>query len=156
MREMPRPNEHHEKLHQLAGTWVGEEVLSPSPWGPGGGAIARIMLRLDIDGFFLIQDYVEEREGATVYRGHGIIGWDEPSQRYGWFWVDSMGTLPAAPSWGHWSGDTLTFEHSPLADQRSRYTFQLADRQTLLFKIESSRDSGHTYATFLHGRYRRI
>jgi hypothetical protein len=157
MHEMPRPNERHERLHRLAGTWVGEEILSPSPMGPGGGALGRVLTRLDVDGFFLIQDYIEERDGAVVYRGHGIIGWDETGQRYGWFWVDSMGTLPASPAWGHWSDDrTLIFEHAPVADQRSRYTYHLVDGQTLRFKIEISRDSGHSYATFLEGRYRRV
>jgi len=156
MQGMPQPNEHHQRLRRLEGTWVGEEVLSPSPWGAGGAAIGRVTMRGEIDGFFLIEDYVEERGGDVVYRGHGILGWDQPSQRYGWFWVDSMGTLPGAPSWGHWNDDTLTFEHAPVADQRSRYTFHLPNARTLSFKIEVSRDSGHTYATYLDGRYRRI
>ena len=34
MHEMPKPSEHHLKLHRFAGNWVGEEKLSPSPWGP--------------------------------------------------------------------------------------------------------------------------
>jgi hypothetical protein len=156
MQGMPQPNEQHQRLRRLEGTWVGEEILRPSPWGPGGAAIGRISFRADIDGFFLIQDYVEERGGEVVYRGHGILGWDQPSQRYGWFWIDSMGTMPAAPSWGHWNDDTLAFEHAPVADQRSRYTFHLPDARTLQFKIEMSRDSGHTYESYLEGRYRRL
>ena len=42
MHEMPKPSEQHRKLHRFAGNWVGEEKLTPSPWGPGGPALGRL------------------------------------------------------------------------------------------------------------------
>ena len=93
---MPKPQAEHEKLEQLVGSWEGEENLSPSPWGPGGKAIGRYTMRRDVDGFFLIQDYVEEKDGRIVFRGHGVIGFDTHSREYTWYWVDSMGS-PGAP-----------------------------------------------------------
>src|SRR5262245_58446522 len=110
--EMPKPSAAHQRLHVLVGEWSGEETLSPSPWGPGGTATGRSTCRLDLDGFFVVQDYVEEKDGQVSYRGHGVFGYDAQSGEYAWYWVDSMGFVPAAPSRGSWEGDTLTFTSS--------------------------------------------
>ncbi|HET6372248.1 MAG TPA: DUF1579 domain-containing protein, partial [Candidatus Polarisedimenticolia bacterium] len=67
--EMPRPDENHKKLGALAGSWVGEEKMFPSPWDAAGGtATARLQSRLDLDGFFLISEYVQERGGQVTFR----------------------------------------------------------------------------------------
>jgi len=155
MTGMPQPNEHHAKLHQLAGTWTGDETLSSSPFGPGGAATGSFTMRVAVDGFFLLQDYVEEKDGRTVYRGHGIFGWDEQHKSYVWYWVDSMGSVPAAPSRGHWEEDTLLFEHAPMGDQRGRYTYTFLAADQLRFQIENSRDGGKTWVKFMDGVYKR-
>ena len=62
---MPQPTEEHEKLHILAGDWEGDEEIAPSPWGPGGPAKGRSNIRVAVDGFFLVQDYVEVKDPAT-------------------------------------------------------------------------------------------
>src|SRR6185436_12826252 len=152
---MPKPDEHHAKLHRLAGTWTGEEKMNPSPWGPGGTAVGRYQCRMDVDGFFLIQDYVQQKDGQPNYRGHGIFGWDGERKTFTWYWVDSMGQVPAAPSRGQWNGDTLVFEHEPMGERRGRYTFQLSGDTTLLFRIENSQDGGQSWQTFMEGRYRK-
>jgi hypothetical protein len=139
----------------MSGSWVGEEQLSPSPFGPGGPATGRFNMRVDVDGLFLIQDYAEEKEGKTVFRGHGMVGWDEQQKSYVWYWVDSMGTTPASPSRGHWQGDALVFEHSPVGDQRARYTYTLAGDSALGFRIESSHDAGRTWTKLIEGHYHR-
>ncbi len=48
-------------------------------------------MRREVDGFFLVQDYVEEKDGRIVYRGHGVFGFDPDAKAYTWYWVDSMG-----------------------------------------------------------------
>lgn len=153
---MPQPNEHHRKLHRLAGTWTGEETLSPSPWGPGGQATGRYTGRVDIDGFFVIQDYVQEKQGQINYRGHGIFGWDDRRKSYIWYWIDSMGEIPPSPSRGQWNGDTLLFEHEPMGDRRGRYTFQFPDETSYRFKIENSQDGGKTWQIFMEASYRKV
>ncbi len=60
--DMPKPTKEHQKLSELAGTWEGEETLAPSPWGPGGKARGKMTHRMDLDGFFLVQDYIEEKD----------------------------------------------------------------------------------------------
>jgi len=52
----PTPLEEHRKLSALAGEWNGEEVVQPSRWTAGGPAISHVVARMDLNGFYLIQD----------------------------------------------------------------------------------------------------
>ena len=151
---MPALTDHHRKLTALAGSWAGEETLYPSPWMPEGGtAEASIEAKLDVDGFFLLTDYVETRGGRPSYRGHGVFGWDTDQKKYSMFWFDSVSPGPRAPVWGTWDGDTLAFESaSPMGHQRYVYVLQGPDRYT--FRIEMSRD-GTAWQPFVEGRYTR-
>ena len=153
---MPQPNDNHRKLARLAGTWKGEEKMRFSPAGPDGVAIGTSVTRIDIDGLFAIQEYVQEMNGKTVYRGHGIFGWDDVQKNFTWYWVDSMGSVPMGPSRGQWDGDTLTLEHPPMGDKRGRYTFGFPDENTQTFTIENSQDGGKTWHKFLDGTYKRV
>ena len=150
--EMPKPTEEHRRLHILVGEWSGEEKLSPSPWGPGGAAFGRYTGRLDLEGFFVIQDYVEEKDGRVVFRGHGVFGYDAQAKEYCWFWVDSMGFVPGGPSRGQWEGDTLTFRsRSPQGE--GRYTFRFEGDRTYHFRLENSFDGAKTFNTVMEGTY---
>ncbi|MGE5277442.1 MAG: DUF1579 family protein [Acidobacteriota bacterium] len=74
---MPRPGEPHRQLRKLVGSWRGEERLSPSPWDPvGGTAVGRVENRSALDGFAVVQDYEQERNGAVGFRGHRVFSWD--------------------------------------------------------------------------------
>ena len=152
---MPQPGAEHKRLQALAGEWEGEEQISPSPWGPGGKATGRYSYRAGVDGFFLIQDYVEEKDGRIVFRGHGVYGWDAKDKMYTWYWVDSMGQVPPAPSRGRWEGDSLIFESTNPPDGRGRYTHRFEGPDTYHFKLEGSSDGGKTFMTFMEGTYHR-
>jgi hypothetical protein len=152
--EMPKPTAAHRRLHVLAGEWVGEETISPSPWGPAGSAVGRSICRIDLDGFYVIQDYVQEKDGRVVFAGHGIFGFDPTSSDYGWYWIDSMGAFPAAPSHGRWEGETLTF-HSKSPQGQGRYVYRFEGDRTYHFRVENSFDSGKTFAPFMEGTYRK-
>ncbi|HKC61206.1 MAG TPA: DUF1579 family protein [Myxococcales bacterium] len=150
---MPQPTEHHRKLSALAGSWSGPEKLYPSPWGPGGQATGKMSARLSVDSFFLLQDYEEEKDGAVVFRGHGVVGYDERDRSYFWYWFDSMGSPPPSPSRGKWDGDTLTFL-SRESGRQSRYTYRFESPTRYSFRIEGSRD-GSTWAPFVEASYGR-
>ena len=152
--QMPTPTEHHRKLHRLAGQWIGEEMLQPSPWGPGGPAVGRISSQVAVDGMFVTSDYVEEKEGKVTFRGHSVFGWDPSSKTVTWYWFDSMGSNPPSPARGIWDGETLMLSvTNPGAEGRYTYRFEGDDRY--VFDIQNSFDGGKTWVKFMEGVYRR-
>ena len=149
----------HTKLHRLAGEWLGEEMVYPSGADPGGRASSHTIGRIELDGFFVATDYVEEREGAAPYRGHGIYGWDAASASYTMHWFDSMGSFPTTVARGQWTepGGELTFEQRTHQGY-ARYVYRFAGATGLdvyLFRIECSRD-GREYRPFMEGKYKRV
>jgi hypothetical protein len=151
---MPQPSADHLKLHRLAGEWVGDETLSPSPWGPGGPAVGRITGRVACDGAFVVADYEEEKDGRISFRGHSVFGWDSKRKVVTWYWVDSMGTPPAQAVTGQWEGDTLVLAQD-FPEGRSRYTYRFEGADRYHFTIEGMRD-GKTWETMMKGSYRRV
>jgi hypothetical protein len=135
--EMPKPNQEHQRLQALCGEWIGEETLSPSPWGPGGRAVARGAPRRELDGFLVVQ------------------GYDTEAREYCRWWFDSIGFVPDAPARGSWEGDTLTFRYSSPRAQ-ARYTYRFESDRLHHLRLENSFDAGQTWATFLEAVYRRV
>jgi hypothetical protein len=109
--------------------------------------------RLSVDGFFLVQDYEEEKDGRVVFRGHGVIGYDTGTKSYLWYWFDSMGTAPSGPSTGKWEGDSLVFLSQEVG-RLSRYTYRFEGPSRYSFKIEGSRD-GASWMPFIEASYAR-
>ena len=150
----PQPSEHHERLKALAGKWIGEETIHPLPFAPGGGKATSLMhARMDLDGFFLIADYVQERDGKVSFRGHGVYGYDPRQSKYTLHWFDVMGGDPGPPALGEWKGQTLTLLHQH-AMGHSRYTYNITGRDAYTFKLEFSQD-GQQWMPFLVGNYKR-
>jgi hypothetical protein len=105
---MPKLTQGHRELERLVGTWHGEERLYPSPFAPqGGAAVGRVRNRVVLDGFALVQEYEQEREGTVNFRGHGVFRWDPGEQVYTLHWFDSMGMSPSEFR-GTLEGDVLT------------------------------------------------
>jgi hypothetical protein len=151
--EMPKVTKEHEKLHLFAGEWEGKETMQASPMGPGGEASGVMKARVDIDGFYIISDYEQHKNGAVSYRGHGVYGYDAQAGQYTWYWVDSMG-FASVPSRGKWEGDTLTFE-SDSPGGKGRYIYRFEGKDTHHFRIENSFDGGKNWALFMDATYTR-
>jgi hypothetical protein len=150
----PQPSPEHLRLHRLAGTWSGDEKILPSPWDPKGGpARGTLRARVDLDGFFLVTEYVEERDGEVCYRGHGVYGWNGRDGCYTMHWFDSLGDGSPAPARGRWEGDRLVFEsQGPLGF--SRYVYDLDGDDAYTFRIENSQD-GKSWTALMEALYRR-
>ena len=94
--EMPKPTEEHRRLEKLAGKWTGEEKIHPTPWDPvGGPATSTWEAHVACDGFWLVADYVETRNGQVGYRGHGVYGYDRKERAWtmlGWVrpWANAV------------------------------------------------------------------
>ena len=152
--EMPKVSSEMTRLTELfVGTWRGEETLHPSEWDPvGGPARGTWTVRTGADGFVLLVDYDEERDGKVVYRGHGVHGWDNFAGGFFAYWFDNMGPMPKAGVPARLEGDRYTYtEASPMG--HSRFTYAWADGG-FSFAIERSKD-GATWAPMHEGKYRR-
>lgn len=152
--EMPRPTEKQEKMHRLVGRWRGEEKLFPSPWDPEGGtAVGRVDNRCALDGFVVLQDYEQERNGAISFRGHGVFSWNSVQQCYIMHWFDSMGT-PVNEYKGDFEGPVLTLSCDMPQGGKSRAVFDFGPEGKYGFRMEISQD-GEQWSPFMEGLYSR-
>ena len=150
--DMPKPGPEHRQIAKLVGNWVGEEKLSPSPFDPKGGmAKARVHNKLDLDGFIVVQDYEQTRDGAVSFRGHGVFAWDPVKKCVALSWFDSMGGVPQT-FLGNFQGDVLamTSDH-PMG--KARCTFDVSGG-TYKFSLDMSED-GKQWMQFMAGAYKR-
>ena len=149
--EMPKPTEAHRRLERLVGTWTGEERMHPSPWDPEGGpAVGHVENRAALDGFAVIHDYEQERNGVVTYRGHGIYTWDAMRGHYAMHWWDSMG-YPPNVFVGDFEEDVLTMTYeSPQGHHRT--AFDLSKDGEYSFLMEMSQD-GKEWNPFMTGAY---
>jgi hypothetical protein len=151
--DMPRPAAEHEKLKLFAGTWTGEETIYPSPLDPAGGvARARVENRIALDGFIVVQDYAQEKNGVATARGHGVFSYDARRRQYVMDWWDSFGQGRSEYR-GIFQGDRIEFTtDTPMGKARATFDFPRGDRYT--FKMEISMD-GTKWAPFMEGQYTR-
>ncbi|MCP3439969.1 DUF1579 family protein [Bradyrhizobium sp. CCGUVB14] len=148
------PLTEHMRLSAFAGEWNGEEVVFPSRWTEGGSATSHVVARMDLNGFYLIQDAVQMRDGKQSFATHGIFTWDRDDRTYKLFWYDSLGYTPPAPASGGWAGKTLTLVRGSLRGN-ARHVYEIIDDNSYSLKIQFSPDA-EGWADVLTGVYRRI
>ncbi|MHB0772185.1 DUF1579 domain-containing protein [Bradyrhizobium sp. 5.13L] len=148
------PLPEHARLAAFAGEWNGEEVVFPSRWMEGGPATSRVVARMDLNGFYLIQDSVQMRDGKQAFATHGIFTYDRDDRTYKLFWYDSLGYTPPSPASGGWVGKTLTLVRGSLRGN-ARHVYEIIDDNSYSLKIQFSPDA-EGWADVLTGVYRRI
>jgi hypothetical protein len=150
----PKPLEEHRRLAAFAGEWSGEEMVFPSRWVTGGSAVSRVSARMDLNGFYLIQDARQTRDGAETFASHGVFTFDREDKLYKLFWHDSLGYYAPAPASGGWKDKTLTLLRGSLRGN-ARHVYDLVDADTYTMKIQFSPDA-EGWADVLSGVYRRV
>ncbi|PDT89530.1 DUF1579 domain-containing protein [Bradyrhizobium sp. Y36] len=148
------PLPEHARLAAFAGEWDGEEMVFPSRWTAGGPATSRTVARMDLNGFYLIQDSVQMRDGKQVFATHGIFTYDRDDRTYKLFWYDSLGYTPPSPASGGWVGKTLTLVRGSLRGN-ARHVYEIIDDNSYSLKIQFSPDA-EGWADVLTGVYRRV
>jgi hypothetical protein len=150
----PKPQEEHNRLAAFAGEWIGEEVVYPSRWDQGGPAAARVSARVDLNGFYLIQDTRQQRAGKESFATHGVFTYDREDRLYKLFWFDSLGYYPPAPASGGWQGKQLVLVRGSLRGN-ARHVYEIIDDDSYSMKIQYSPDA-EGWADVLTGIYRRV
>jgi len=148
------PLAEHARLAAFAGEWNGEEMVFPSRWTAGGPATSHTVARMDLNGFYLIQDSVQMRDGKPIFATHGLFTYDREDRTYKLFWYDSLGYTPPSPASGGWVGNTLTLVRGSLRGN-ARHVYEIIDDDSYSLKIQFSPDA-EGWADVLTGVYRRI
>ena len=148
------PLPEHQRLKVFAGEWNGEEMVYPSRWVAGGPATSHVVARMDLNGFYLIQDSVQIVDGKEGFATHGIFTYDREDRTYKLFWYDSLGYTPPAPASGGWVGNTLTLVRGSLRGN-ARHVYEIIDDNSYSLKIQFSPDA-EGWADVLTGLYRRL
>lgn len=152
--DMPKPGDPHKKLSALVGEWTGDEKLHPSPWDPsGGGARAQVTNRWIADGFAVLQEYEQSRDGQVTFRGHGVFWFDPRTEEYVMHWWDSMGGT-AGEYRGRFDGDRLVLGAAMPQGGHSRTSWLLTGPDAHDFLMEVSPD-GEVWMPAMEGQYQR-
>ena len=150
----PSPLPEHKKLEVFAGEWNGEEMVYPSRWNAGGAATSRVVARMDLNGFYLIQDTRQMRDGKESFASHGLFTYDREDRLYKLYWHDSLGYYPPAPASGSWGGKVLTLVRGSMRGN-ARHLYEVIDDDSYSMKIQFSPDS-EGWSDVLTGVYKRI
>ena len=149
--EMPKPGKEQQQIAKLAGRWIGGEDISETPFGPACKTTAVVDNKLSLDGFCVVQDYEQKRDGVVSFKGHGVFAWDPVKQKSVMHWFDTMGGVPQVFD-GEWKGDTLTMQCShPMGHTRCSFTVK---GNQYLFTMEMSQD-GKQWMSFMKGAYKK-
>jgi hypothetical protein len=151
--DMPQLLPQNQALTIIAGTWIGHEQIHPSPFDPAGGpAVGRVINRVALDGFAVIQDYEQERNGKVNFRGHGIFRWDRGDSCYKLHWFDSAGQAPVEYQ-GSLEAGVLILT-APQGPGFARASFDFSQDGKYLYRMEVSPD-GNQWFVFMDGEYQR-
>ena len=148
------PLAEHARLAAFAGEWNGEEMVFPSRWTAGGPATSHTVARMDLNGFYLIQDTKQTRDGKESFATHALFTYDREDRLYKLFWHDSLGYFPPSPASGSWGGKVLTLVRGSLRGN-ARHVYEVVDNDNYTMKIQFSPDA-EGWADVLTGVYRRI
>ena len=151
---MPAPSPSHQRLERLLGVWRGEEQIHPGPFDPAGGsAVGRVTNRQGLDGFAVVQDHEQQRQGRVNFRGHGIFRFAPERNQYALYWFDSLGQ-PPAEFWGTFEGQVLTLvQYGPQGHLRAAW--DLSREGGYSYRMEVSGD-GAQWTPFMTGDYTRV
>jgi len=149
--EMPKPVDAYRNLEKLTGLWVGHEKMYPSPWDPNGGiATGHSDCRPALDGFAVVLDYKQERDGVVNFRGHGVFVYNQYEEVYLLHWFDFMGTPPNIFS-GQFDGDLFALtQKNPIGYSRLVYDF--SHPKELRSRMDMSQDNV-TWSPLMEGVY---
>lgn len=151
--DLPKPGPAHARLLAFEGEWEGTESVEPSVWGKGGAATGRTSFRADLDGFAVIQDYVQLKDSLVTFRGHGVFTVDPQTQEVLWYWFDSMGFPPDLPARGRFEGDVLTLLRvTPRGAARYVHTIRAQEYE---FSIENKLQGDEDFKLFMRATYTR-
>ncbi len=86
------PGDQHAMLTKGVGKWTGSTTQWMGPDSEGMKSQSTCTVTPIMDGRFVSIDWAGEMPGMGPYKGMGIAGFDNVSQKYVSTWIDNMGT----------------------------------------------------------------
>ena len=150
---MPLLTDAHRELRRLVGIWRGEERLFPSPWAPNGATAMGVVRNVvALDGFAVVQDYEQVRDGKVTFRGHGVFRWDPESGDYVLHWFDSSAQAPSEFRGPLLDGVLTLGTGQPHGQTRAIFDLRTEHRYHYLMQVSSD---GREWHPFVEGNYTR-
>lgn len=140
--ENPEPVREHRALEKLAGHFSGPERMHPSYFNESERKARAVTdARVALDGFAVVQDYVQELDDGTRFAGHGVFRYDMPSDTYEMHWFDSTGGPERIFRGGFADNSLVLTARVGEGWQRLKYDFNLAGGYR--FRLETSEDGNN-------------
>ncbi|UVJ40913.1 DUF1579 family protein [Arthrobacter sp. CJ23] len=141
-------------LKAFIGQWRGITELAASPWGPARTADAEASFTRAAGGYAVVQSYRHKEPDGSHFEGHGMFTLDPGHGETLWYYVDSMGRPPAAPSRGSWHEGVLTVERRT-AYGVARHAFRVEDG-VLIHTAELRLEGASVFSPLLSSVFRRV
>lgn len=149
--EMPKLTPAHESLKVFVGEWRGVEIMHPTPWLPGGGRRdAVISNKLALDGFAIVQDYVQLDGKTPTFLGHAVIIPKADGSAFQMYWFDQFSPSVFEGAFDGVKGRFIS--SSPMGQTGASFDFSKPDAYT--FRMDMSQDGG-SWSPMVDGDYTR-
>lgn len=86
------PGKQHEKLLADVGVWKGKNTIWPYPGAEPMVTDATCTMTSFLDGRYVKVEWAGDMPGMGPYKGFGLTGYDNISQKYVNLWIDNMST----------------------------------------------------------------
>jgi hypothetical protein len=105
--QAPKPAAELSQVKYFAGSWTCSGDAPASPFGPAHKTKTSMMLKSDLDGFWIDGTVTEMKTASNTQPVKGMIhlGYDATGKQYALVWVDNFGSWATEMSPG-WQGDT--------------------------------------------------
>ncbi len=140
--DAPKPAPEMAQVKYFAGSWTCSGDAPASPFGPAHKTQTKVMLKLDLDGFWYTGMVAEMKTASNKnpVKGTSHLTYDASTKQYMLVWVDNFGSWATQTSPG-WQADTMvmTGEQTVMGEKATaRDTFvKKSDREyTHKFELE--------------------
>ncbi len=100
------PNENHEALEPLVGSWSHDLTFWQAPGAAPMKMTATSEAKWVMDGRYVQADYSGDMMGMP-FTGRDVIGYDNTKEKYFSVWIDNMSTGPME-AWGTYDAEAKT------------------------------------------------
>ncbi len=143
-----------ELFEPLLGQWHGVEKHTLSAGPDAGSARAMMVLKLELAGTAVLQDYRRVRDDGVEFTAHGVFSITTPPDGLGWWRFDSDGGPPTTASGGRRDAELVLWARTPRGTVAHRFRIDEAGR--FISRVDLHRSDRSDPEPLMVGAYQRI